>query len=616
MPNAPSRATPSFRSAHHRLIHSQPPCLLHRSTSSPSTVITEEVVVSPIIGTEGPLVYDLLCRPEEYKVAPIELWDEDRGYGLWRGVQSSMYLAIDGEASRNRSAVDGEIARLRAAYQAAKSQGLPAVATLLGACLVRVEIDVIRDFKAACQLALEVAQLSTVNDPRLRAHAQHVLGDALRCDRQHAAAYSAALESWPDPEVFDRAQTTLMLGITLARSGKLREAICLTREAARLHEIAESPSRARAQALLESAVIAVRLGQHPQALRCLVRLHSILVDRHQDLPEWVLLAQCAWPLADTGKRTKTAIDIPVPGFTLGLRDEIPGAEHILPVAPTLMLARACSACESPHRALAYFDRGLALIGNPDTRASTACLGLDPAINSDQLDRATKYAVLATTMPPVPAPGSERMTFNSFLLDYIVARVIHLAIGVSESEAAVARLDAAWEAGRTQVTTENEAARILLGSLRALRDTLANGDPAPLEEAYQDAVARDLAWWWCFQFHVGRARSTGEMLQWHWRLWWLTIEIGQHDGPFLEASLGQERLLWHRLRSASDHPVVGEVCGVLDAEGESARSKLSALVCRLAIHISEHLGPRAFVLEVEQGLTNSRNGSPVSPPLCQ
>ncbi len=568
-----------------------------------------------------PLVHDLLRRPEEYKVPPIELWNEDRGYGLWRGVESSIYLAIDGEASRNRSAVDGEIARLRGAYEAAKSQGLPAVATLLGACLVRVEIDVIRDFKAACQLALEVVQLSKVNDPRLRAHAQHVLGDALRCDGQHGAAvaaYSAALELWPEPELFDRAQTTLLLGITLARLGELREALSFTREAARLHGIAESAPRAMAQALLEVAVIAMRLGRHPQALRSLVKAHSVLVDRHQDLPEWVVLAQCAWLLADTGERTKTAIDIPAPGFTLGLRDEIPGAEHMLPVAPTLMLARACSAYESPHRALAYFDRGLALIGNPDTRASTACLGLDPAINSDQLDRATKYAVLATTMPPVPAPGSEGMAFNSFLLDYIVARVVHLAIGVSESEEAVPRLDAAWKAGRTQVTTENEVTRILLGSLRALRDTLANRDPAPLEEAYQNAVgrgalfvARDLAWWWCFRFHVGRPRSTAEVLQWHWRLCWLTMEIGHSDDAFLERSLDQERLLWHRLRSAGDHPVVSEVCGVVDEEGESTRSKLSAVVSRLAIHVCEHLGPRAFVLDVQQALANSRDGSPVS-----
>ena len=48
-----SRATPSFRSAHHHLFCSQHPCFLHPSTSLPSTVITKEAVVSPIIGTEG-----------------------------------------------------------------------------------------------------------------------------------------------------------------------------------------------------------------------------------------------------------------------------------------------------------------------------------------------------------------------------------------------------------------------------------------------------------------------------------------------------------------------------------------------------------------------------------
>ena len=49
-----SRATPSFRSARHRLFHSQHPCVLHpSSTSLPSTVINQEAVVSPIIGTGG-----------------------------------------------------------------------------------------------------------------------------------------------------------------------------------------------------------------------------------------------------------------------------------------------------------------------------------------------------------------------------------------------------------------------------------------------------------------------------------------------------------------------------------------------------------------------------------
>ncbi|MCD4726135.1 MAG: hypothetical protein K8R46_00595, partial [Pirellulales bacterium] len=42
-----------FRSARHRLFHPQHPCFLHRSTSLPSTVINQEAVVSPIIGTEG-----------------------------------------------------------------------------------------------------------------------------------------------------------------------------------------------------------------------------------------------------------------------------------------------------------------------------------------------------------------------------------------------------------------------------------------------------------------------------------------------------------------------------------------------------------------------------------
>src|SRR3990170_737654 len=48
-----TRATPSFRSAHHHLFCSQHPCFLHPSTSLPSTVITKEPVVSSIIGTEG-----------------------------------------------------------------------------------------------------------------------------------------------------------------------------------------------------------------------------------------------------------------------------------------------------------------------------------------------------------------------------------------------------------------------------------------------------------------------------------------------------------------------------------------------------------------------------------
>ena len=49
------RAKPSFRSAHHCLLCTQHPLVLHLMSSGPSALIGEKAGVSPIIGTEGSL---------------------------------------------------------------------------------------------------------------------------------------------------------------------------------------------------------------------------------------------------------------------------------------------------------------------------------------------------------------------------------------------------------------------------------------------------------------------------------------------------------------------------------------------------------------------------------
>jgi hypothetical protein len=92
---------------------------------------------------------------------------------------------------------------------------------------------------------------------------------------------------------------------------------------------------------------------------------------------------------------------------------------------------------------------------------TAYLCLGPAIKTGQLEEAAKYAVLATAMPRPPDTESGTRTFDAFLLDHIVASVVHLAIEVAGDSDSAAHIDAAWQAAGAKGVAENNAAKLLL-----------------------------------------------------------------------------------------------------------------------------------------------------------
>lgn len=170
---------------------------------------------------------------------------------------------------------------------------------------------------------------------------------------------------WPEDETFDRSQSLLYLGVATAREGDFQQGYKFALNAVALHNQPHL-SYAKARALLEAAVMAMHAGRYPQALRCLIEVHSTLVERGQARPEWAVLAQCALLLAGPSESALQDADLPIPGFTLGLRDTIPGAEKMLPMAPTLMLGRACAVWGRPHRGLAYLEDALAKIDDPET----------------------------------------------------------------------------------------------------------------------------------------------------------------------------------------------------------------------------------------------------------
>ena len=339
----------------------------------------------------------------------------------------------------------------------------------------------------------------------------------------------------------------------------------------------------------------------------------MLHDRHHSRPEWVTVGQCAMLLAV--KTEKPAEQTPIPGFTLGLRDPIPEAENMLPAAPTLMMAYACGSLGRPNRAFAYLDRALSEIDSPAAISQSAYFGWEVAVKAQLLEPAAKYGAMAAMMSPIADPLNAAVTFDNFILDHIVGKVVNLAINVLPEE--ILTLDAARAAIGEERAAENDAVRVLSDSLDAIAEALRNNDPDRLESAFQLAmhcgalfVARDLAWFWCFRFHQRKPRPIGEMLLWHWRLCWLSLSIAGTDVKFLDGVCDQQRSLWNRLKAANDDPTVHEACNVLDATDVPSRTRAEHLTSCLGRHTCDYFGAKTLLSEVGHAIRYLKNREPL------
>lgn len=536
-----------------------------------------------------------------------ELWSNENSYPFWRGVAVFLYSTIDTEAVSDSTVAGSCIEQLRSLQAAAAQRGASEIAILLGATLVRLLIDVMRDFRAARVAAIGLAELDGYEDVRVKAYVQHILGDAFRCAGEMAQAieaYKTALELWPASETFDRNQASLLLGIATSRHGDHRLGHKLAYQAALSMRRDDPESPLCARAFFEAFAIAIHANALPAALRCLLAAHKVLCDHHRTRPEWAMLAQCAMTLALETERPSEPT--PIPGFTLGLRESIPGMEEMLPAAPTLMMASACGALRRPYRALYLLDRALSEVNGPNAIAQAGYIGWGVAVRAELLEPAAKYGAIAAMMAPDVWPPSHGVTFDKVIFDYVVGKVVNLAVNVPPEEAHL--LDAARLAIGQELAGQSRAVRLLSESLTAIAEAYQSGEPGPLDSAFQTAircsglfVARDLAWFWCFRFHQVYPRPNGEMLLWHWRLSWLSITIGGTDSKFFDAYCDQAESLWTRLRTANSDPLIDDVCNALAAGTMPSRLRVEKLLVCLALHLCREGGAKVLLSEITQAV---------------
>ena len=529
------------------------------------------------------------------KSPEASLWGTITGYDFWRAV-----IAIIYSRSGHCRVEQGRAAQLADEIQAlandCRTAGESEIACLFECLLVHVYIDLIRDFARACATSqLTAACVAEMSDACVAAYVHDTRGDALRCfgrDDEAVACYLKALELWSDSEFQDKAETLSMLGISQAKSGRFHEGIRSACAAANLYAHSTKEDRsgtlevAAARCLLEGAAFAIRAKEYSRSSRCLVAAHVLLNRRHRDKPEWPALAQVAWALTNRLNPDPINPQPPAPGFTLGLGDIASGTETMVSSAATMMLARACAAVGRPHRALGYFEAVLAECDTCGERMLIGVMALDMAIQIEDLGAATKYAALGSDWLVHPPPKSPKGS-EAFVFDHLIGRTVQLASIHKGDQQLVAELDRAVSAV-AESRADNPATQLLANTLKAYRAARVHGDDAALEDAFQLAlqhralwVARDIAWHWCFRFSLSRPAYESQYFLWHWRLCWLSAEIGSSDAVYLAGVLEQERSYWNHMPEESRSETTTCVLRVLGITDESPRVALQRLVAELA-----------------------------------
>ncbi|MEX1026576.1 MAG: hypothetical protein WD049_01015 [Candidatus Paceibacterota bacterium] len=604
----------------------QPPIPIVEDSSFPWR---EFLVISAYLNSsESPLPYlRTVINARASQPQAETLWGAMTGYEFWRAVTAAVYSRARDGALEHESAVQlaDEIGVLASDC---RSVGELHVACLTECLLVHVQIDLLRDFETACAIAQSTSSLATeATDVRAMAYVHDTLGDALRCsgqDEDAVSSYLQALECWPDSETSDRAETLLMLGISQAKLGRFREGSRSARAAAQLHahptqELGIGISQlSAARCLLEAAAFSIHGNDYSKSSRCLIEAHELLKDK-RNTAEWPALGQIAWSLANKLKPDPIDPQPPVPGFTLGLGDTMIGAEKMVSSAPTMMLARACAAVGQPHRALSYFEAALAECDESDLRMQIGIMALDAAIEAKNLAAATKYSAMGSSWL-VDAPPESPPDSKAFVFDYLIGRTIQIASMHQDEQQALSEINRAVSA-LDELPTDNAAIQLLATTLRAYGAARANGDDTALEDAFQLALehralwaARDIAWYWCFRFLLGRPAYENQYSLWHWRMCWLSLEIAPNDVKYLSDVLDQERSFWNRIPDESRSDTTFRVLGVLEIRDQPPNVITLSLISELATVACEFFNVTDVSRELAAELRLAKDASCLGKPL--
>lgn len=541
----------------------------------------------------------------------VPLWDKQLDYHFWRHVGVAMYFSRSRVPLPSASDQATEFTAIGDVVQKLRAAGESHAAAVIGASLVRMLIDIGRDFKQALAFAMELATIGGISDPAVQSHLRMTIADALRCAGDLLPAeqqYREALAIWPASCEMDRNENLSMLAITVAKQGRPLDAAQIMRQAAKNYgQINERTLAARCR--LEAACMWSQSNRHIRGVRELIAARALVKKRDASCPEWVVLGQLAMSIAARADSSGEIRPLPESGFTLAIDGPIADAEGMKANGPTLTLAKACEMVGLHHRAAAYFD---IVLDEPDEvlRASTAVIAVQNAIAVGDLARATHLAAIASRASELLGMNAAVFQAGSFNIASLIGFVVFAFI--NESDDPQRKIEAALSTLSAPTLPSNEAVQVLRTTLQAILLVERDGDMSGLETAYLTSssarmwiVARHLTWYWLFRATRGRPSHAADYIQWLWRYCRLTVLVGGADTAFFISSLEHLKTLLTRVGESSGMELLARTSRRVSGPSLSPSAAISAAAILFAEWSASHLEVTAFLAELRDTI---RSGS--------
>ncbi|MEM9409870.1 MAG: hypothetical protein AAGA30_02080 [Planctomycetota bacterium] len=527
-----------------------------------------------------------------------ELWFADNGYAFWR---LTGYAIYNYATTIESIAISDFLQELNDPIVRFEQANETNVAAILRATQVRIVIDVQDDRKNAVALSTDLLNLKGVTDLAVEAHVFQTSGDALRCNSQFDVAinaYKSAIKTCPIEEVFDRSQTHMSLSFSYARSGNIENGIKHLRLA---RQIADETTlmnmrQMKIHADLELAALFLHKKEFEKCLESLENAKQLIDGSEKQVPECIPLAQLAIRVVSFSSGS-SEFELPVPGFTIGISENMPGFGEIAPNATEFMLGYAHLAIGNYAEALKWLDQSTKTKSSSDQMAHMFASRCELKLNN--LVSACKHFVLAH--------GDEKEGSETMVLpvgEILVEEILTFAIKEFTSTDDLPQLEEVIEL--LEGCCEVPLVSLFSNALNALLNALSQKGDEAIAKTYEEAmssgfhrISRQLAWIWCYRFiSQDRKLYESEATLWFWRLCWLSQLIGSDDLEYLKSTADQINSYWSRFTENDDFKLVRLVRNVLEVEDNSSL-QLRNLATVFGKRTITTIGLRHFVEELQR-----------------
>lgn len=579
------------------------------------------LMLSAYLPSNEPIIPCLAQVVTDAETASFKDWfgqGNTHAYDFWRVVSTRVY----GDINRlPRESVQAEIELVASIVEKLWQGDVPDVAAIIECALIRVEIDIQRDFDRAERLSRElVEKADRLCDQGVQVHVLQTRADALRCKNQDLEAikiYHSAIKRQPESDWSEVADLYLLMAISQAKAGQWLEAIKTADYSgnlfsARTDRDASLNRLYAAKSWLEAAAFAVHGGTCHRATGLLIKAYRSLTSEHRYDPLWAALAQISWALVNRMSPDPASPEPPAPGFSITLTDN-DELRNMKRSAVPLMLGRACTVVGRPFRAIQFFEQSIEESHDSESRSSGAFFGIDAALQAKHFVKAARYSILTANWMARQA-DFEGVKGKRFVYDWVIGRAFRLIAEGIGSHGFDIRLEQVIE----RVTTDSKSSApesLLQECLEALRKAVKSREWYDLESAFRACeanqaawLAKELAWIACYRC-APTQMTEGDFFIWHWRVLRWSLIVGENDPAYLISVFQQQRDYWSRIPKDGSSVRVSRVVQALESESkdEAGLRRVIGVLSEEAIGI---LSTESAVREITSQLTISVDTSVV------